>query len=67
MSPRMVRHLADAARNTSGWYAASIPNGGGSAGALLAEGMIEFRVGEDGHQRSGYYLTAAGRTVGQAS
>jgi DNA-binding PadR family transcriptional regulator len=61
----MVRHLADAARNASGWYTASIPNGGGSAGAMLAQGLIEFRVGEDGNQRSGYYLTAAGRTAAQ--
>jgi hypothetical protein len=60
----MTRHLADAARNVSGWYVATIHNNGaGVAGVLLQDGLIGFRVGESDTEPSGYYITAAGRAA----
>lgn len=63
LTPQMVRHLTNAARNASGHYASNISQGGGTAGALLSRGLIEYRTGESVNERNGYYLTAAGRSA----
>jgi hypothetical protein len=58
LTATMIRHLVNAAANTNGMYATNISNGGGTAGALLNRGLIEYR--NAGSEPSGYYLTAAG-------